>query len=57
MQRFCQSVNLIRSSAILFKGLTHFTPGNALMLLTDGGLIALAAIKEHEPAGILRTLS
>jgi len=37
----------------LFKGLTHFTPGNALMLLIGGVLIALAVIKEYEPVLLL----
>jgi sodium ion-translocating decarboxylase beta subunit len=37
----------------LVKGLTHFTWGNALMMLVGGILIALAIIKEYEPVLLL----
>jgi sodium ion-translocating decarboxylase beta subunit len=37
----------------LIKGLTHFTPGNALMIAVGGVLIALAIIKRYEPGLLL----
>lgn len=37
----------------LLKGFTHFTPGNALMILVGGILIALAVIREYEPVLLL----
>ena len=37
----------------LSKGLTHFTWGNAVMILVGGILIALAVIKEYEPVLLL----
>lgn len=37
----------------LLKGFTHFSPGNALMILVGGILIALAVIKEYEPVLLL----
>lgn len=37
----------------LLKGLTHFTWGNALMILAGGVLIALAVLKEYEPVLLL----
>jgi Na+-transporting methylmalonyl-CoA/oxaloacetate decarboxylase beta subunit len=33
----------------LFKGITSFTPGNALMILVGGILIALAIVKNTNP--------
>ncbi|MCZ7553899.1 MAG: glutaconyl-CoA decarboxylase subunit beta [Anaerolineae bacterium UTCFX2] len=37
----------------LMKGLINFTPGNALMMLAGGLLIALAILKEYEPVLLL----
>ncbi|MDI6694482.1 MAG: sodium ion-translocating decarboxylase subunit beta [Anaerolineales bacterium] len=37
----------------LLKGLTHFTWGNAVMILAGGVLIALAVLKEYEPVLLL----
>jgi sodium ion-translocating decarboxylase beta subunit len=37
----------------LFKGITSFTPGNALMILVGGILIALAIVKKYEPVLLL----
>lgn len=37
----------------LIKGFANFTPGNALMILVGGVLIALAVIKEYEPVLLL----
>jgi len=37
----------------LTKGLTHFTPGNALMIVVGLILVALAVIKEYEPVLLL----
>jgi oxaloacetate decarboxylase beta subunit len=37
----------------LSKGLSHFTPGNAVMILAGLILIALAVIKEYEPVLLL----
>jgi len=37
----------------LMKGLLNFTPGNALMMLAGGVLIALAIVKEYEPVLLL----
>ncbi len=37
----------------LLKGLTHFTWGNAAMILAGGVLIALAVLKEYEPVLLL----
>jgi len=37
----------------LLKGLSHFTPGNALMIAIGGILIALAVVKEYEPVLLL----
>jgi len=37
----------------LFKGITNFTLGNALMILVGGSLIALAVVKEYEPVLLL----
>ena len=37
----------------LFKGITNFTLGNALMILVGGSLIALAVLKEYEPVLLL----
>ncbi len=39
--------------AELLKGITHFTWGNALLILVGGTLIALAVIKEYEPVLLL----
>jgi sodium ion-translocating decarboxylase beta subunit len=39
--------------AELLKGLTHFSPGNALMIAVGGLLIALAVVKEYEPVLLL----
>ncbi len=37
----------------LIKGFTHFTPGNALMILAGLVLVALAVLKEYEPVLLL----
>ncbi len=37
----------------LFKGFMAFTPGQAVMILVGGGLIALAVVKEYEPVLLL----
>ncbi len=37
----------------LTKGFTHFTPGNALMILVGLVLVALAVLKEYEPVLLL----
>ena len=37
----------------LFKGFSHFTAGNAIMIVIGGILIALAVIKEYEPVLLL----
>jgi sodium ion-translocating decarboxylase beta subunit len=37
----------------LLKGLSHFTPGNALMIAIGGILITLAVVKEYEPVLLL----
>jgi oxaloacetate decarboxylase beta subunit len=37
----------------LTKGLSHFTPGNAVMILAGCVLVALAVIKEYEPVLLL----
>jgi oxaloacetate decarboxylase beta subunit len=37
----------------LVKGFSHFTLGNAVMLLVGGTLIALAVVKEYEPVLLL----
>lgn len=37
----------------LFKGFTHFSVGNALMILIGATLIALAVLKEYEPMLLL----
>src|SRR4051812_13693170 len=46
-------MNLSELIPELFKGFTHFTAGNALMILVGGILIALAVIKEDEPVLLL----
>jgi oxaloacetate decarboxylase beta subunit len=46
-------MDLIELLPELLKGLTSFTPGNALMILVGGILILLAVVKEYEPVLLL----
>ncbi|MGQ9598474.1 MAG: sodium ion-translocating decarboxylase subunit beta [Anaerolineae bacterium] len=46
-------MELSHLGAELIKGLTHFTVGNALMILVGAILIALAILKEYEPVLLL----
>jgi len=46
-------MNLSQILPELLKGITNFTPGNALMILVGGILIALAIIKKYEPILLL----
>jgi oxaloacetate decarboxylase beta subunit len=46
-------MNLIELLPELLKGLTNFTPGNALMIAVGAALIYLAIVKEYEPVLLL----
>jgi oxaloacetate decarboxylase beta subunit len=46
-------MNLIELLPELLKGLTNFTPGNALMIAVGAALIYLAIAKEYEPVLLL----